>query len=83
MFQVETYNILSNFEEIRNWRRIWRKLALHMYATEVSVLARIRRDRLDSSFLMLVTEMMSLFANLNGYKYEYEYTPRIFPYQYQ
>ena len=35
-----------------------------MYATEVSVLARTRRDRLDSLFLMLVTEMMSLFANL-------------------
>ena len=48
MFQAETYNIPSNLEEIRNWRRSLEQMALNIYATGVSVLARIRRDKLDS-----------------------------------
>jgi hypothetical protein len=58
------YSIPSNLEEIRNWRRSLEQMALNIYATGVSVLARIRRDKLDSLFLMLMTEMMSLFAKL-------------------
>jgi len=58
MFQAETYNIPSNLEEIRNWRRSLDQIGFEHVHTEVSLLARTRRDRLDFLFIMLMTEFV-------------------------